>query len=39
MTATPFDPADPPVPELEEDEDVPPRPEEEAADAERSATP
>lgn len=29
----PFDPADPPVPELELDEDVPPRPEEEAADA------
>ncbi|MFB9375800.1 hypothetical protein ACFFKU_17200 [Kineococcus gynurae] len=30
-----FDPADPPVPELEVDEDVAPRPEEEIADAAR----
>lgn len=33
MSQPAFDPADPPVPELEEDEDVPPRPEEEVADA------
>jgi hypothetical protein len=33
MSHPTFDPADPPVPELEEDEDVPPRPEEEVADA------
>ncbi|WP_432514681.1 hypothetical protein [Kineococcus sp. SYSU DK001] len=35
MSTHPFDPADPPVPELEVDEDVPPRPEEEVADAQR----
>jgi hypothetical protein len=28
-----FDPADPPVPDLEDDDTVPPRPEEEVADA------
>ena len=35
VSPPPFDPADPPVPELEVDEDVPPRPEEEVADAGR----
>ncbi len=31
-----MDPADPPVPDLEDDETVPPRPEEEVADADRA---
>ncbi|MBB2902566.1 hypothetical protein FHR75_003397 [Kineococcus radiotolerans] len=39
MSSQPFDPADPPVPELEVDEDVPPRPEEEVADADRDTPP
>ncbi|MEW1960105.1 hypothetical protein [Kineococcus sp. NPDC059986] len=38
MSRPPFDPDDPPVPELEVDEDVPPRPEEDAADAGRDET-
>ncbi|ACQ80361.1 hypothetical protein Bcav_2108 [Beutenbergia cavernae DSM 12333] len=42
MSATPPEPTEPPELELrvlEEDETVPPRPEEEIADAERSETP